>query len=49
MTYRLPFGDLTLRGRNLTDELYADYTDICPDQLPISAPRSVELSLFTRF
>jgi iron complex outermembrane recepter protein len=48
-TYRLAFGDLTLRGRNLTDEIYADYTDISPDQLTIAAPRSVELSLYTRF
>lgn len=49
VAYRLPFGDLTLRGRNLTDEIYADYTDISPDQLTIAAPRSVELSLYTRF
>ncbi len=49
VAYRLPFGELTLRGRNLSDEIYADYTDISPDQLTIAAPRSVELSLYTRF
>ena len=49
VAYRLPIGELTLRGRNLTDDLYADYTDISPDQLTIAAPRSVELSLYTRF
>jgi iron complex outermembrane receptor protein len=49
VAYRLPIGDLTLRGRNLTNEFYADYTDMSPDQLTIAAPRSVELSLYTRF
>jgi iron complex outermembrane receptor protein len=49
VTSRLKFGELTLRGRNLTDELYADYTDISPDQLTLAAPRSVELSLYARF
>lgn len=47
--YRLPFGDLVLRGRNLTDELYADYTDMSPDQLTIGPRRSVELTLSVKF
>lgn len=51
--YRLAVGDraldLTLRGRNLTDELYAGYTDISPDQLTIAPPRSVDFTVATRF
>ncbi len=49
MTYRLSFGEFTLRGRNLTDELYADYTDISSDMLTIAPPRSVDLTFTTHF
>lgn len=48
ISYRFKNTELTLRGRNLTNELYADYTDISPDQLTISPPRSVELTLLVR-
>lgn len=35
--------DVTLRGRNLTNALYASYTDISPDQITLAPPRSVDL------
>ncbi|MET0388355.1 MAG: TonB-dependent siderophore receptor [Polyangiales bacterium] len=40
--------DITLRGRNLGDALYAGYTDMSPDQLTIAAPRSVDLLVSAR-
>jgi iron complex outermembrane receptor protein len=47
LRYRLALGptvtDLTLRGRNLTNALYASYTDISPDQLTLAPPRSIDL------
>jgi iron complex outermembrane receptor protein len=43
-TWRLPLGELTLRGRNLGDTLYADWTGGAADQLVLGAPRSVELT-----
>jgi iron complex outermembrane receptor protein len=50
--YRLAVGttttDITLRARNLTNTLYAGYTDISPDQLTIAAPRSVDLLVTAR-
>lgn len=49
LRYRLGLGpaaaDITLRGRNLTNALYASYTDISPDQLTLAPPRSVDLML----
>jgi iron complex outermembrane recepter protein len=36
-------ADITLRGRNLTNTLYASYTDISPDQLTLAPPRSVDV------
>ena len=47
--YRLPFGELTLRGRNLTDELYAEWAGGASDQFVIGAPRSAELELRVNF
>lgn len=47
--WQLPFGELALHGRNLTDELYADYSDVSPRQFQIAAPRSFDLTLTTRF
>lgn len=47
--YKFGFGELTLRGRNLTNAFYVDYTDMLPTQFQVAAPRSVELSLLTRF
>ncbi len=47
--WELPFGQLALHGRNLTDELYADYSDVSPRQFQIAAPRSADLTLTMRF
>lgn len=47
--YKFGFGELTLRGRNLTDAFYVDYTDMLPTQFHVGAPRSVEISLLTHF
>lgn len=47
--YRFDFGELTLRGRNLTNAFFVDYTDMQPTQFQVGAPRSVEISLMTRF
>lgn len=49
VAYRLPFGEVTLRGRNLTDELYADWAGGAADQVVLGAPRSVELGLTVKF
>ena len=49
IAYRLPFGEVILRGRNLTDELYADWAGGAADQLVLGAPRSVELGLTVNF
>ena len=42
--WQLPLGRLSLRGRNLGDALYADWSGGAADQLILGAPRSVELS-----
>ncbi|AEG47851.1 TonB-dependent receptor [Sphingobium chlorophenolicum L-1] len=47
--YRLPFGEVTLRGRNLTDRLYANWFGGSARQLTLAAPRSVDLSFTARF
>lgn len=53
LRYRLELGrgvtDVTLRGRNLTNALYASYTDISPDQLTLAPPRSVDLMATVRY
>ena len=47
LRYRLELSptvaDITLRARNLSNTLYASYTDISPDQLTLAPPRSVDL------
>ncbi|WP_033921025.1 TonB-dependent receptor [Sphingomonas sp. 37zxx] len=43
------FGTLTLRGRNLTDEFYADWSGYASGLVFIGAPRSVELSFTRKF
>jgi iron complex outermembrane receptor protein len=40
---------LTLRGRNLTDAFYGEYSGYPTTNIYIGAPRSVEVSLSTRF
>ena len=45
----LPFGQLTLRGRNLTDAFYVDYTDVSTTQFQVAAPRSADVTLSVTF
>ena len=47
--WRAPFGTLTLRGRNLTNRLYADWSGYSSYLLFLGEPRSVELSLSRKF
>jgi len=47
VTWRAGFADITLRGRNLTDELYADLG--FTDSVMIGQPRSVEVSIRRSF
>ncbi|WP_206185839.1 TonB-dependent siderophore receptor [Sphingosinicella sp. BN140058] len=47
IAWRASFGTLTLRGRNLTDAFYADWSGYASGLVFVGAPRSVELS-FTR-
>lgn len=49
VSWQTPYGLLTLRGRNLTDELYADWSGYGPTQLYLGAPRSVDLTLSHKF
>lgn len=44
-----PQATLTLRGRNLTDAFYGEYSGYPTTNVYIGAPRSFELSLATRF
>ncbi|SOC04475.1 iron complex outermembrane recepter protein [Alloalcanivorax xenomutans] len=47
--YPLAGGTLTLRGRNLTDEFYAEWSGYSPTQVYIGEPRTVELGWTGRF
>ncbi|MET0362413.1 MAG: TonB-dependent receptor [Sphingobium sp.] len=47
ISWTAPFGTVTLRGRNLTDTFYADWSGYASGLVFIGAPRSVDLS-FTR-
>lgn len=49
LSYKLSFGTLTLRGRNLTDEFYASWSGYSDTQVYIGAPRSVDLTLTSHF
>ncbi|MEP1894874.1 MAG: TonB-dependent siderophore receptor [Alloalcanivorax venustensis] len=49
VSYPLANGTLTLRGRNLTDEFYADWSGYSPTQVYVGAPRTVELGWTGRF
>lgn len=44
-----PLGTLTLRGRNLGDAFYADWSGYASGLVFVGAPRNVELSLLRRF
>jgi iron complex outermembrane receptor protein len=47
--WRIRTGEITLRGRNLTDALYADWTGASANQVQLGAPRTVDLSYHVRF
>lgn len=49
MGYRFKVGDLTLRGRNLTDQLYADSASPSATQVVLAPPRTVELTFTVRY
>jgi iron complex outermembrane receptor protein len=48
-SWRVGAGEITLRGRNLTDVLYADWTGASASQVQLGAPRTVDLSYHVRF
>jgi len=47
--YRFRLGDLTLRGRNLTDQLYADSASPAINQVVLGPPRTVDLTFTVRY
>jgi iron complex outermembrane receptor protein len=49
ITWEAPFGALSLRGRNLTDEFYADWSGFSSTQIYLGAPRAFEISLTRSF
>ncbi|MBM0105905.1 TonB-dependent receptor [Steroidobacter sp. S1-65] len=49
ISWRAPLGIITLRGRNLTDELYADWSGYASGLVFLGEPRSVEVSLAKSF
>lgn len=48
-SWRAPFGRVTVRGRNLFDELYADWSGYGATQVYLGAPRSVDVTLSRSF
>jgi iron complex outermembrane receptor protein len=48
-TWNASFGAVTLRGRNLTDAFYADWSGFASGLVFIGAPRSVDLSYSKKF
>jgi iron complex outermembrane receptor protein len=49
VSWTAPFATVTVRGRNLTDKLYADWSGYAPYLVFEGAPRSVEITLSRRF
>lgn len=49
IAWRSPVGTITVRGRNLTDELYADWSGYAPGLVFLGEPRSVEVSFARSF
>lgn len=47
--YKFGWGEVTVRGRNLTDAFYVDYSDVSNTQFQVAAPRSVEVGLLANF
>jgi iron complex outermembrane receptor protein len=49
LTWSSNFGALTLRGRNLTDEFYADWSGYASGLVFVGAPRSVDLTFVRKY
>lgn len=49
VSWAAPFGVVSLRGRNLTNALYADWSGYSSYLVFLGEPRSVELSLLRKF
>jgi iron complex outermembrane receptor protein len=49
ISWNAAFGTVTLRGRNLSDAFYADWSGYASGLVFIGAPRSVELSFTRKF
>jgi iron complex outermembrane recepter protein len=49
LTWNAAFGALTLRGRNLTDEFYADWSGYASGLVFVGAPRSVDLTFVRKY
>ncbi|MEN0036752.1 MAG: TonB-dependent siderophore receptor [Cellvibrio sp.] len=49
IAWQMDAGTLTLRGRNLTDEFYADWSGYASGLVFIGAPRSVDVTFTTSF
>lgn len=49
VAYAIGPGELSLRGRNLTDELYGEWTGASATQIVLGAPRSFEVTYSARF
>lgn len=49
LSYRLPWATVTVRGRNLANAFYAYWSGYSATQVYVGAPRSVDLTLATRF
>ena len=47
--WRVGQGEIILRGRNLTDKLYADWTGASANQVQLGPPRTVDLTYHARF
>jgi iron complex outermembrane receptor protein len=48
-SWHLAKGDITVRGRNLTDEIVGEWTGASASQIMLGAPRSVEVGFTVRF
>jgi iron complex outermembrane recepter protein len=49
VSWRLKVGDITLRGRNLTDAIVGEWTGASASQIILGAPRSAELAFSVHF
>jgi iron complex outermembrane receptor protein len=48
-SWRAPFGRVTVRGRNLFDTLYADWSGYGATQVYLGAPRSFDVTVSRSF